>query len=742
MAHSRNKKRRFNHTDGSMGVIQVSRRGYGFVTTPEGEYFIPRGSIHGAMHGDMVEVVRMRRLEERRRNQAKKAAEGQRDMLGSVKRVTERAHTMVVGTLRYRDGLGVVTPSDERICHDIFIDSRAAGVLAEDGDVVEVRLTTYPSRLEAAQGYIEEVVGRYDEQGMDIEVIIRRHKLETVFSAGALEEAARLAATGATVIGTNAVAGEAATTIAAIAGAMVAPIDEYLPRRDLRERFVFTVDPFDARDFDDALSVDFIEGQMLLGVHIADVSTFVAWDSSIDMDARRRATSVYLPDRVLPMLPPQLSDDLCSLKPNVDRLAFSCDMLMRSDGTVQGYELYPSVIRSRARLSYDEVQAFFDGDDTAADSVIQFDPELQNRLRVLDRLAKKLIRRREARGAIDFESVEAKVSLDDVGNPVAVTLREKNDATSLVEEAMILTNEVVADHMLTHKAAMVYRIHEEPFQAALEQLLPTLHEFGLADQGAPQTAFDIQRILDQSHGRPEYALISQLLLRAMKRAVYAPTFIGHFGLASKAYCHFTSPIRRYPDLLVHRLLKQQLAVEDVLRQGQNAQTCSRSGLSEGSSSQANLASRSSHPTPAPVLAPPSMIRQLPWLCEHSSEMEREAEQASLEATALKLCEFLAPCVGEHFTGIITGINTYGFYVREDSTTAEGFISRDDLPEDIIYDEARHRFTGEDSGREYRLGQRIVVELRGVDLAQARLDFIVVQVGVKENGSSSYPTSRG
>jgi len=724
MAHSRNKKRRSRQSDASVGAISVSRRGYGFVATPEGEYFIPRGNVHGAMDGDVVEVVRMRRLEERRRGQAKKAAEGRRDMLGSVKRVIERAHTTVVGTLRYRDGLGVVKPSDERICHDIFIDPRAIGVPANDGDVVEVRLTTYPSRLEAAQGYIEEVVGRHDEQGMDIEVIIRRHKLETVFSAAALEEAARLAAT------------VAATDEIALASA-AAEADGDLPRRDLRERFIFTIDPVDARDFDDALSVDFIEGQMQLGVHIADVSAYVAWGSSIDLDARRRATSVYLPDRVLPMLPPQLSDDLCSLKPGVERLAFTCDMLIRSDGTVQSYELYPSLIRSCARLSYDEVQAFFD-DDTSSAPIIQSDAELQNRLHVLDRLAKKLIRRREARGAIDFESVEAKVSLDETGKPTAVTLREKTDATSVVEEAMILTNEVVASHMLTRDAAMVYRIHEEPFQAALEQLLPTLQEFDLAQQGAPQTAFDIQRILAQSEGRPEHALISQLLLRAMKRAVYAPSFSGHFGLASKAYCHFTSPIRRYPDLLAHRLLKQQLIIETEQGQGLNA-SYAAPDLPEKIAPQANRrVSMSEQATLVP--APLSMIAQLPWLCEHSSEMEREAEQASLEATALKLCEFLAPRVGERFSGIITGINSYGFYVREDTTTAEGFVSRDDLAEDIVYDEVRHRFTAEENGRVYRLGQRISVELRGVDLSQARLDFIVAknvaEKAVKQGNATS------
>jgi ribonuclease R len=594
-------------------------------------------------------------------------------MLGGVQRVLERAHTTIVGTVNYRDGLGVVHPADECIGHDIFIDSRAAGKSAQDGDVVVVRLTTYPSRLEAAQGYIEEVLGHHDEQGMDIAMVIRKHGLATVFSAAALEEAAALMA--------KAKAGDSG----------IGPETPELPRRDLRGRLIFTIDPVDARDFDDALSVDFIDGQMLLGVHIADVSAYVPWDSSLDLDARRRATSVYLPDRVLPMLPPQISDELCSLRPAEDKLAFTVDLLMRSDDTVASYDIYPSLIRSRLRLSYDEVQRFLDGDTPAA---LLSDSELQSRLLALNRLARKLARRREARGAIDFESTEAKLTLDEQGKPTSVYLRRKNAATALVEEAMILTNEVVAGHMLERKAPMVYRVHEEPFQAALDQLLPTLQEFDYADQGAPQTAFDIQHILALSRDHPEHALISQLLLRAMKRAKYAPVFSAHFGLAAKAYTHFTSPIRRYPDLLAHRLLKLQL----LTKQAASA--------------------------PSPSLA--AMIAQLPWLCEHSSDMEREAEQASLEVTAVKLCEYLVPRVGEQFSGIISGINTYGFYVREDSTTAEGFVSRESLSESMHYEESRHRYSGVISDQVYRLGQHVQVILKDVDLSRAMLEFVVVK----------------
>jgi ribonuclease R len=737
----------------SVGVIHVARKGYGFADTPEGEYFILRGYLHGAMDGDLVEVVRLRSLEARRRQQMRKPSaqilrnskgEGEREMLGSVRRVLERAHETLVGTLYYENGLGVVTPHNECIPYDIFLDPRVPGAkTAEEGDIVVVRLTQYPSKIEAAQGSIEEVIGREDERGIDIEVIIHDHKFETQFSAAALEEAATLAASSQACHSERSEEPSVtlttppnprhpersegpSVTLESDQDVAVPTHTPMLSRRDLRNRFVFTIDPADAKDFDDALSVDYIDGQLRLGVHIADVSAYVAWDSALDLDARRRATSVYLPDRVIPMLPHQISDELCSLRPNEDKLAFTVDMLMNTDGSVAETDFYPSLIRSSARLTYDEAQSALSrhserseepsvtlesGQDVAVqssspvilrtatsrsiNSVAESSPtphreaipesSLSEKLHTLDKLAKKLARRRRQRGAIDFEGVEAKVALDEDGSPTAVHLRTKTAATSLVEEAMILANEQVAEYMLANAAPMVYRIHDEPLLATLDELLPTLQEFGYAQQGSPQTSQDIQALLEASADKPEHHLISSLLLRAMKRARYASNYTTHFGLASKGYTHFTSPIRRYPDLMVHRLLKSQLAGEPLAE---------------------------------------TMEKQLAWICEHSSEMEREAERASFEATALKLCEFLAPRIGERFSGIITGVNTAGFYVREDMTTAEGFVPRETLPPDFEYDQARFRYHNTEANKSYRLGQPVSVTLKDADLIHARLQFVI------------------
>jgi ribonuclease R len=688
-----NSKARKRHKQVSTGIIHIARKGYGFVDTSEGEYFVLRGYLHGAMDGDLVEVVRLRALEARRRQQMRRqsvqqtrsgSGEGGREMLGSVRRVLERAHETLIGTLCYRDGLGVVRPFDEHIPYDIFIDHRApGGRQAEDGAVVVVRITVYPGRIEAAQGFIEEVIGQQDDEGMGIEVVIREHGFETAFSAAALEEAERLVQEAASQPTGSQPVGN------------VAQRADGSGRRDLRGRLVFTIDPADARDFDDALSVEFIDGQMHLGVHIADVGAYVAWDSALDLDARRRATSVYLPDRVIPMLPAPLSENLCSLRPGADRLAFTVEMAVNSDGSVASSAFYPSLIRSCARLSYDEVQRILDGgqseavedaEDAEAPAAPPAPPAaLANRLHALHRLAKKLARRRIQRGAIEFESTEAKLSLDDDGRPLAVRLRSKTDATSLVEEAMILANEQVAAHMLASGAPMVYRIHDEPYPAALDALLETLQEFGYAQQQAPQGSREIQAILEASAGRPEHQLVSSLLLRAMKRAKYAAACAAHFGLAAVAYTHFTSPIRRYPDLMAHRLLRARLCGEPLAE---------------------------------------NLERQLEWICVHSSERERDAEQAAREATAIKLCEYLEPLVGQRFDALITAVRATGLTVREETTTAEGHIEAQDLPEGLVYDEGHHRYHDPESGRAYRLGQPVAVILKGSDRAHARLQFVI------------------
>jgi ribonuclease R len=672
-------------------VVKLTRYGYGFVQTPDGQYFVLPSGVHGAMDGDLVEIVRLRSQEQRGRNAAAKASGGgqgggqgasgagssgnrggasnrggwsdsggmsslsekNRESLGAVRRVIDRAQQTVIGTLIEKDGLRVVRPQDERISFDIFIDPYAVSKSAQDGDVVVVRLTTYPTKYESAAGYIEDVLGAADDRGVDFEVILRLNNIRTVFPAAALEEARALADGHALADAHALAAGQALPTLA---------------RRDLRDTLIFTIDPPDAKDFDDALSADYVDGRLVLGVHIADVSAYVPWDSSLDVEARARATSVYLPDRVVPMLPPELSDELCSLKAHEDRLAFTVRMEMNNDGSVAAVEFFPSLIRSAARLTYDQVDAYLSAAE-ASDSVDISEP-IRERLSILDKLARKLHRRRLARGAIDFAGAEAKVTLDEEGHPIAVRLRQSTAATSLVEEAMILANEQVAAYMLKLKAPMVYRIHEDPIPKSLKE---ATHLLGIL---APTDSAGVQALLDAHHGQADYPVVSMLMLRAMQRARYAPHFTLHFGMASPAYCHFTSPIRRYPDLLVHQLLKWRLANQRP---------------------------------------PKALFNQLETLCVHLSECERAAEAATSQATRLKLVEYLGERSGELFDCLVIGINVHGLVLREVSTTATGFLKKESLPVGMIYETDERRFADPDDGRHIRLGQSLRVCLDYIDL---------------------------
>jgi ribonuclease R len=400
------------------------------------------------------------------------------------------------------------------------------------------------------------------------------------------------------------------------------------------------------------------------------------------------------------MLPAALSDDLCSLKPHVDRLAFTVDMYLRSDGVVERAEFYPSLIHSSARLNYQEVQELLEDTGQVTGGPHQnIRPELVSKLKDLDRLAKLCAAQRNARGAIDFESAEPKLVLDEQGKVLDVQLRFKTDATALVEEAMIRANETVAQYLLAHNEACVYRVHEQPLQAALDETLPTLLEFGYGDTGAPQSSFDIQAILDASRHKPEYSLISSLLLRAMRRAEYRSVFTTHFGLASKAYTHFTSPIRRYPDLMVHRLLKLCLEAEQT-----GYSTVSQMLKAQAAPSQ------------------PKILEQLDWICEHASEQERNAERATADAILQKLCEFFAERIGNRYEAVISGVNSYGFYVREASSHAEGFIPREELGDTFSHEPSLYRWIDCDTKKSYRLGQPLTVQLASVNCARKEIRF--------------------
>lgn len=754
------------------GVLVARAGGFGFVSTAEGEFFVPASAMAGAFDGDLVELSPLGR-HGRRGEEAGRASREQDKPAARVVRVLERAHDTVIGRYEVAEPFGVVVPEDARIPYDIFT-MRADHPEVPDGALVRVRVTQFPTRRTAATGVVEEVIGTAEEASLGVDVIVARHKLETAFSDGALAEA------------------RAATLD--VEGALAAGY------RDLRDRVTFTIDPADARDFDDALSLDWVpaagaaaaaageallagpasrgdsRGLWRLGVHIADVSRYVAWNSSLDLDARRRATSVYLVDRVIPMLPEELSNELCSLKPGETRLSMTVDLYLDDTGDLVRFEAYPALIRSDARLTYDDALAMIEAADAeresgvsapapapassltsgpsgaaerdgrggadqarerSAASHLAADVAFSAGVRgsaaghgaaspgsgvaaegcapaparadagprpagcphasvpVAERVvqAARLARLRQGirarAGALDFDTVEAKVALDADGAPVAIRLRAKNAATELVEQAMILANEAVATLLEQRGFPCLYRVHERPAPDALGGLVPVFQEFPwfTEEMGARLVTGDphaLQDVLAASAVRPEGELVSMLLLRSMRRALYRPVNDGHYGLGLDVYAHFTSPIRRYPDLVVHRMLRAALAKRPQ-RFDQE-------------------------------------VAALPWIAEHSSDMERVADEAARESQELKMVEYLAGHVGESFPAIVSGVASYGLYARLECT-AEGFVPLRALGREYFaFDALRHTLTGEESGRVYRLGQRLPVTLVSADPAARRLEL--------------------
>jgi len=636
-------------------------QGFAFVHTAEGEYFIPESKMRGAFDGDLVELAPVS-VNRNHHQPSKLHTKTGEKPTARVLRVIDRAHDTVVGRYEIAEPFGVVVPQDKRINYDIFT-MRTDNPHLQEGDVVRVRITDYPTPRTAATGIIEEVLGHESDAALGVEMIIARYKLETRFSAEAAAQASR--------------------TKLDISGAL---LEGY---RDLRDRRVFTIDPIDARDFDDALSVEAVDGLVRLGVHIADVSHYVPWASPIDLEAQKRATSVYLADRVLPMLPEELSADICSLKPDTDRLSMTVDLYLDDACEVRRAEMYPAVIRSSARLNYDLVQEVLDGEkvtlgvDTTLTAAIKAD------IAELHRIGQARYKKRTIQGGIDFVTTEAKVMLDAQGKLQEILLRKKTNATSLIEEAMLLANETVAKHLFERGFPSIYRVHEKPSADDLAETVAILKEFDylksipVADfvVGDP---FSIQKVLAACKGRTEEELISSLVLRAMSRAIYQKDCEAHYALAMDAYCHFTSPIRRYPDLVVHRMLKAQLL--------------GKSGTFEQEKN------------------------RLETLAKHSSEAERTAEAAARESQELKIIESLQEHIGETFEAVISGVTGYGFFARLDNT-AEGLVHLKNLGHEYFaHDPKRHTLTGEDSGKCYRLGQRIMVVLEAADPRLGHLDF--------------------
>lgn len=712
MGRSRAHVRRVQRTNPT-GTLAVYADGYGFVRTAEGEFFIPEKKMNGAYDGDLVEVAPLPQKPQRRDSRydqdSQQWVSSKSSPAARVVRVLDRAHDTLVGRYEVAEPFGVVIPLDYHLRHDVFT-RRSDNPTIPDGALVRVRLTSYPTGRCAATGVVEEVLSEGEKRVYVVDSLIERNNLETYFSRASLEAAA------------------------------MAQVDEQDALshgyRDIRDRIVFTVDPADARDFDDAVSLERAVGDVAqgrigaggkpiswrLGVHIADVAQYVPWDSSLDLDARRRATSVYLVDRVLPMLPEALSNDICSLKPGVSRRCMTVDLYLDNHAEVVSVDVYPALMRSCRRMNYDEVQAYLesvgaagtnahvvDADDAPSemDSVLDAVADssdnapfatIEQRLLALNAIAQLRRMRRHRLGAPEFSQVEAKVKLNDERQPVGIELHRKTAATQLIEEAMLMANNAIAHYLVQHDIPGLFRVHEAPLPMNCAELVPLFAEFSWFSRidellFAQGNSFQIQKALELSAGRAEEELVSNLLLRAQKQAVYSPTCEGHFGLAEDEYLHFTSPIRRYPDLVVHHMLKAHLEKKRV-------------GVL----------------SPAQKKAVSQEVSQLSWLAEHSSKMERLAEKVSRESHEYLLVEYMQRFVGQRFSATVSGVASYGMYVRLNNT-AEGLLPLKELGKEyFLFDGVHHTLTGEESGITYRLAQRVAVVLSSVNPLTRNLTF--------------------
>ncbi|NYE57306.1 ribonuclease R [Carboxydothermus ferrireducens] len=637
------------------GKIQGHPKGFAFLIPEDREkqdVFISPLNLKGAMHNDRV-LVRYLPFSDGNRPE------------GEVVKILERANKTVVGSFYRRRHYGLVEPDDERITGAIIIPLGKKGIKAENGEKVVVEITAYPRKGELSEGKIIEILGDPEDPQTRLKAIIKKYGLLDSFKPETIKEA-------------RAISQE------------IGP-EELKSRRDLRGEMIVTIDDEDAKDLDDAVSLKKLpNGNYQLGVHIADVSYYVREGSALDKEALERGTSVYLAGKVLPMLPPELSNGICSLNPRVDRLTLSVVMEITPTGEVVSHEIFPSVIKTRARLTYTIVKkAVLDKDPKAREELGDLVPMLEE----MANLAMILRKRRLERGAIDFDLPEAKVILDDKGEVVDIVRRERNIAHQLIEEFMLITNETVAERFFWQEVPFLYRIHEDPDEGKIQSLKEFLRLFGYNLKGGRDGKYhprEFQRLLEKVAGRKEERVINAVMLRSMKQARYSAERIWHFGLAAEYYTHFTSPIRRYPDLMIHRIIREVLEGKLTPRR------------------EAKLA------------------KILPKVAKHSSEMERRAMEAERESVEMRMVEFMAGKEGTEYDAIISGVTSYGFFVQLPNLI-EGLVRVSTLEDDYyLYDEKSYALIGRRTKKVFRLGDEVRVRLVKVNTVSREIDFVLVK----------------
>jgi ribonuclease R len=638
--------------DVKVGTFSGTQRGFGFVILEgeEEDIFIPGDATKGALHGDKVMITVKEEQTGRRRE-------------GAVINIIERGKNEIVGTFEKSKNFGFVVPDNQKFGKDIFIPKEFTQG-AVSGHKVVIKITNYGDTTQSPEGKVVEILGHINDPGVDIMSVIKAYDLPVEFPEEVMRSLDKVPEE-------------------------IDPV-EIVNRMDIRDLVTVTIDGEDAKDLDDAITIA-KEGDIYhLGVHIADVTHYVKEGTPLDKEALKRGTSVYLVDRVIPMLPHKLSNGICSLNPGVDRLALSCFMDIDAKGTVIGHKIAETVINSDRRMTYTNVAKIVDESD---EEVTKEYEELVPMFHLMQELAEVLRERRHKRGSINFDFPESKIIVDKKGKPIEIKPYERNKATKIIEEFMLIANETIAEDFFWQEIPFVYRTHDNPDEEKIRKLAIFINNFGYSIKVGQEEIHpkELQKLLIKIEDTPEEALISRLTLRSMKQAKYTVANTGHFGLSAKYYCHFTSPIRRYPDLQIHRIIKENLNGKLGEKRLQHYE------------------------------------KILFEVANHSSKTERRADESEREVEKLKKVEYMMDHIGETFEGVISGVTSWGMYV-ELPNTVEGMIRVSEMQDDYyVYDEERYQMVGEHTKKIYKLGQFVKVEVVNADKIQRTIDFALVEV---------------
>ena len=634
------------------GTLEGHQKGYAFLIPDDinlKDLFISPVDMNGAMHGDRVIVRPMKVLED------VKSPEGK------VIRIIERANQYVIGTFQKSRHFGFVVPDDKRISFDIFVPKEEFNN-AQENNKVSVKITEWPDQRKNPEGTIVEVIGNIEDTKTHIDAVLLSKKVRQVFPEDVIKEAKKVSEEGIHE-------------------------QELKRRKDLRGLNIITIDGSDAKDLDDAVYAEKLnDSEYMLGVHIADVTHYVKEDRKLDKEALKRATSIYITDRVIPMLPKELSNGVCSLNPGEDKLTLSVEMIINNDGKVTDYKIFESIMNNRYRMTYDDVTEIIENNGEKLSVKYK---DIVPMLKVMEELSLILRRKRDIRGAIDFEFPERKIITDENGKAIDVTKYERRTSHKIIEEFMLVCNETVAEHYYWLNMPFVYRVHEDPDEEKMYEFSKFIHNFGYTLKGNDVHPKELQQLLNKIKDTKEESLINTMMLRSLKKAIYSPDASTHFGLAAKYYCHFTSPIRRYPDLQIHRIIKGQI---------------------NGRYSEEALQ---------------KLFERTAMVAEQSSKMERVADEVERDTDKIKIAEFMSDKIGEEYEGVVSGVTNFGIFIELDNTV-EGLVHISNMVDDYyIYDNEKKELFGQGSHKVFKIGDSVKIKVDKVNIAKAEIDFALI-----------------